>query len=296
MPKRRLWRDTLVAYLFCAPAYTVFVLFIFIPIIWALFLSFYDFNIMTFLFPDFVGLRNYQKLFTDRYFWLALKNTAVFSLMYVPISMLAGLVFALILHERFPGRNIFRLSIFIPSVISMVVASIVWMLILSPGSSGLANRFLGAFGLESRGWLSESRLAMFSIVIVMVWKDFGYNMLIYLAGLQNIPEELYQAAELDGASKLQRILKITLPLLKPTTFFLSVTTIIGSFQIFTPIYIMTGGGPGYATTTLVNYLYTKGFQEFEMGYATAISFVLFVILLGLTIVQRKLSRGSDTVM
>ncbi|MEQ8158908.1 MAG: sugar ABC transporter permease, partial [Mesotoga sp.] len=160
----------------------------------------------------------------------------------------------------------------------------------------LANRLLAAFGLESKGWLSDSRLAMFSIVIVMVWKDFGYNMLIYLAGLQNIPEELYQAAELDGASKLQRILKITLPLLKPTTFFLSVTTIIGSFQIFTPIYIMTGGGPGYATTTLVNYLYTKGFQEFEMGYATAISFVLFVILLGLTIVQRKLSRGSDTVM
>ncbi len=296
MPRKKLWRDTITAYLFCAPAYTVFVLFIFVPIIWALFLSFYDFSIMTFLFPDFVGLKNYERLFADRYFWQALKNTAFFSLLYVPISMFAGFIFAMMLHEKFPGRNIFRLSIFIPSVISMVVASIVWMLILSAGTSGLANRFLGIFGLQARGWLSESGLAMFSIVVVMVWKDFGYNMLIYLAGLQNIPAELYQAAELDGASGFQRIVKITVPLLKPTTFFLSVTTIIGSFQIFTPIYIMTGGGPGYATTTLVNYLYTKGFQEFEMGYATALSFILFVILLVLTIVQRRLSRSSDMVM
>jgi len=209
MTGNKKWRDTLISYIFCAPAYTVFTLFIFVPIIWAFVLSFYDFSILTYLTPDFVGLRNYIRMVNDSYFWEALFNTFHFSAIYVPVSILAGFVFAIMLNERFPGRNFFRLAIFIPVVVSMVVASIVWLMILSPSSAGFANRIVGSFGIDPQGWLTQSNLAMNSIILVMVWKNFGFNMLIYLSGLQSIPDEFYQAAELDGASRFQRIIKIT---------------------------------------------------------------------------------------
>jgi multiple sugar transport system permease protein len=287
------WRENISAYLFCAPAYAVFTIFIFVPLIWAFFLSFTDFSIVTYLNPVFVGFGNYVRAFTDQYFLRSLWNTALFSVMYVPIVLFMGFLFAILLERNFRGNNFFRMALFIPSVISMVVASIVWMLILSSSPSGLANRFLGTFGVNAKGWLSDPKLALPSVAFVMVWKDFGYNMLIYIAGLQNIPDELYEAAEIDGATNFKRIFYITIPLLKPTTFFLTVTSIIDSFQIFTPIYIMTQGGPGYSTTTIVNYIYTKGFEEFEMGYATAISFILFVILLILTLIQKKGSKSEN---
>ncbi len=287
MKMRRKIKDTIVSYLFCAPAYTVFTVFIFIPIVWSFILSFTDYSLLTFGESRFVGLDNYIRLFKDPIFLKSLLNTLYYTILYVPTTLLIGFIFALMLFDDFPGRNFFRLSMFVPVVVSMVVASIVWMLILSAHPTSLANRFLALFGIPPKGWLSDPKLAMISVAAVMVWKTFGYKMLLYLAAMQNIPQELYEAAELDGANDFQKTIHITIPLLKPTTFFLLVTTVIDSFQIFTPIYIMTGGGPGYATTTIVNYLYQKGFQEFEMGYASAISYILFLILIVLTFIQRK---------
>lgn len=293
---RRKWlkplREAFLGYSFCAPAYVVFAVFIFIPIVWAFVLSFFDYNILTLESPHFVGLRNYIKLFKDSVFFISLRNTALYALIYVPISLFFGFVFALLLNDDFPGRNFFRMAIFVPSVISLVVESIVWMLILSAQPSGLMNRIVALFGISPRGWLSDPKLALTSVAIFMIWRSFGYNMLLYLAAMQGIPAELYEVAELDGARSWQKTLYVTLPMLKPTTFFLTVTSVISSFQIFTPIYIMTGGGPGYSTTTIVNYLYQKGFQEFEMGYASAISYVLFVILIILTVIQKKGFRAE----
>ncbi|HDM70201.1 MAG: sugar ABC transporter permease [Thermotoga sp.] len=292
--KSRSLKDTIVSYLFCAPAYLIFTIFIFVPIIWSFILSFTDYSLLTFGKPEFVGLANYIELFKDPVFLRAVLNTIYYSILYVPTTLVIGFIFALMLNDDFPGRNFFRLSMFIPVVVPMVVASIVWMLILSAHPTSLANRLLGLFGIPPKGWLTDPKLAMLSVAMVMVWKTFGYKMLLYLAAMQSIPYELYESAELDGATGWKKTIYITIPLLKPTTFFLVVTSVIDSFQIFTPIYIMTGGGPGYATTTLVNYLYEKGFKEFEMGYASAISYVLFLMLIILTFIQKK-GFGSEEI-
>ncbi len=285
-------RKSVSGYLFCFPAYTIFAVFIFIPIVWVFILSFHNYNILTLQAPHFIGLYNYFKLARDSIFLLALRNTALYALIYVPISMFLGFVFALLLNDDFPGRNFFRMAIFAPSVVSLVIESIIWLLILSAQPSGLMNRFVRVLGFPPQGWLSDPRLALISVALFMVWRSFGYNTLLYLAAMQGIPAELYEVAELDGARAWQKTIHVTLPLLKPMTFFLTVTSIIGSFQIFTPIYIMTGGGPGYSTTTLVNYLYQKGFQEFDMGYASAISYILFLILIILTILQKKVFKAE----
>jgi len=290
---RKTAREALVSYSFCLPAYLIFTVFIFIPILWSFILSFFDYNILTLSAPRFVGLYNYTKLIKDQVFWVSLRNNALYSIVYVPISLILGFIFALLLNDNFPGRNFFRMAIFIPSVVSLVIESIIWMLIFSAHPSGVINRFIRIFGIPPQGWLSDPRFSSVFSAIFMIWRSFGYNMLLYLAAMQNIPAELYEVAELDGAKPWQKALHITLPMVKPTTFFLTVTSVIDSFQIFTPIYIMTGGGPGYSTTTVVNYLYQKGFQEFAMGYASAMSYILFIILVILTVIQRKGFRAEQ---
>ena len=290
---RKTLREALISYSFCFPAYLIFTIFIFIPIVWSFILSFFDYNLLTFSAPRFVGLYNYTKLARDPAFLVSLRNSAFFSIVYLPISIGLGFIFALLLNESFSGRNFFRMAIFVPYVVSLVIESIIWMLILSAHPSGVMNRFIRVFGIPPQGWLSDSRLVLFSVAIFLIWRSFGYRTLLYLAAMQNIPAELYEVAELDGAKSWQKALYITLPMLKPTTFFLTVTGIIESFQIFTPVYIMTGGGPGYSSTTMVNYLYQRGFQEFAMGYASAIGFILFVILIILTVIQRKVFRAEQ---
>ncbi|MGJ8455512.1 carbohydrate ABC transporter permease [Pseudothermotoga sp. U03pept] len=291
--KKRL-KENLIAYAFCAPAYIIFTIFLFIPIVWVIFLSLKDFSIVTLYSAKFVGLKNYLRLAKDEVFLRSILNTVYFTVLYVPGNTILGLVFALLLNRPFKGRNFFRLALFVPNVISMVVVSIIWSLIFSSSTTGIANRLLLVLHLKPIQWLSDYRYALLAVGIVLIWSGFGYRMLIFLAGLQNIPEELYEAASLDGATKWQVTLKITLPLLRPTTFFVITTSLINSFQVFTPIYIMTGGGPGYSTTTIVNYLYTKGFSEFQMGYASAISVILLLIILVLTFVQRKIGKEDVT--
>jgi len=291
--KKRL-KENLIAYAFCAPAYIVFTIFLFIPIVWVIFLSLREFSIVTLYSSKFVGLKNYLRLAKDEVFLRSILNTVYFTVLYVPGNTILGLVFALLLNRPFKGRNFFRLALFVPNVISMVVVSIIWSLIFSSSTTGIANRLLLALHLKPIQWLSDYRYALLAVGVVLIWSGFGYRMLIFLAGLQNIPEELYEAASLDGATKWQVTLKITLPLLRPTTFFVITTSLINSFQVFTPIYIMTGGGPGYSTTTIVNYLYTKGFCEFQMGYASAISVILLFIILILTFIQRKIGKEDST--
>jgi len=290
---RKIIREALIGYSFCFPAYLIFAVFIFAPIVWSFILSFFDYNILTFSAPRFVGLHNYAKLVKDSVFLVSLRNSAFFSIFCIPITLSLAFIFALLLNDNFPGRNFFRMAIFVPSVVSMVIVSIIWMLILSAHPSGVMNRFIRVFGIPPQGWLSDRRLVLFSLSIFLIWRSFGYKMLLYLAAMQNIPAELYEVAELDGVKSWQKALYITLPMVKPTTFFLTVTSVIEFFQIFTPVYIMTRGGPGYSSYTVVNYLYQTGFQEFTMGFASAISYILFVILIILTVIQRKVFRAEQ---
>ena len=175
----------------------------------------------------------------------------------------------------------------------MVACAIIWRLIFDAGPAGIANRFIGLFGGTTKGWLADSSLAMLSVIIMSVWKDLGYCMMIYLAGLQGISPELYEASSIDGATGWQKFWYVTLPMLKPTTFFIVTTQIISSFQVFTQTYVMTGGGPGYSTTTLINYLYQLGFNEYRMGYASTVAFILFVGLLVLSAILRRVFQAEE---
>jgi len=278
---------------FLFPSYITFVVFIFIPLIYSFYLSFYKYSLLSYTSSRFVGLENYIRLIHDSAFWISLKNTFIFTLGTVLPTMAAGLFLAIILNKNLKFRNFFRTAYFIPVVTSLVAASIIWSLILDSTDAGLVNALLLKIGISPQAWLSSSKWSLFSVMIMFIWKTTGYVMLIYLAGLQSIPDELYEAIDIDGAGNAGRFFYITLPLLKPTTSFVFTTTLITSFQVFTPIYIMTGGGPGYSSNTIVNYLYQRGFQDFKMGYASTIAYALFAILFLITILQKKYLKAED---
>ncbi len=280
---------------FLFPSYSVFIVFIFIPLVYSFVLSLHKYSLLSYRSAKFVGLKNYQTLFNDPIFWTSLKNTVLFTLFTVLPTMALGLAVAIILNKKLKLRNFFRVSSFIPVVTSLVASSIIWSLILDSTKSGLLNSILVKIGIPPQAWLSSSKWALFSVIMMYIWKNTGYIMLIYLAGLQSIPESLYEAASIDGANETQKFFFITLPLLKPTTNFVFITSVIGSFQVFTPIYIMTGGGPGYSSNTLVNYLYQTGFQDFKMGYASSIAYILFAILFLITIIQRKYFKTEEII-
>lgn len=284
------------SYTMVAPAYIIFLVFVFVPVVWAFYLSFFDYSIMSLRTPRFTGLDNFRRIISDPVFWISLKNTVRYSLGTVPFRMILGLILALILDQtRLVGRKLFRTIYFLPVVTSMVAAAIVWSLVFSASNNGLANQLLAMFGIAPKGWLADSRLAMFSVCVLSVWKDLGYVMTIFTAGLQGVPLELYEACAIDGATAWQRIKFVTIPLLRPTTFFILVTEVIGSFQVFTQTYVMTQGGPGYATTTLINLLHTKGFVQYDMGYASALAVAMFVALFILSWVLRRVFRAEDIV-
>lgn len=296
--KRVLYRlgEVLESYTMLAPAYVIFLVFIFVPVVWAFYLSFFDYSILSMRTPEFSGIDNFRRVFSDPVFWTALKNTVRSSLGTVPTRLVLGLLLALALDQaNLWGRKIFRTIYFLPVVTSMVAAAIVWSLVFSASNNGLANQFLSLFDVAPKGWLSDSNLAMFSVCVLSVWKDLGYVMTIFTAGLQGIPLELYEAGAIDGATVWQRIRFITIPLLRPTTFFILVTEIISSFQVFTQTYVMTSGGPGYSTTTLINLLHNKGFVQFDMGYASALAVALFISLLFLSWVLRKVFKADEIV-
>lgn len=281
-------------YLFLLPAYLIFAVFIFWPVVHSLYLSFFKYNIVTITSPQFVGLRNYLYLLKDEVFWISCKNTLFFVIGTVPVKMFLGLLAAMLLNRKdLKFKAFYRTCFYIPVVVSMVAISIVWMLLFNPGPNGVVNILLSKFGIQPLGWIADSKLALPTVMLLVIWKDLGYIMVIYLAGLMAIPDEIYEAVALDPVSSWQKFWYITWPLLKPTTIFILITQVIDSFQVFTPIYVMTEGGPGYSSTTIVNYLYDKGFREYEMGIACAVAYLLFVVLLVLTILQNKFSKAEE---
>ncbi|MBI3765191.1 MAG: extracellular solute-binding protein [Ignavibacteriales bacterium] len=269
---------------FIAPSLLHLTIFILTPIAFAAYLSVHQWDLVV---PDqpFVGMANFNEMFGDPTFWNALKNTLVYSLN-VPIGMTVALVVALMMHQRLKGVGFLRTLYFLPSVTSFVAIALVWMWIYHP-SFGAANFILRVGGLPPMQWLNSVQTSMFAIIIFSVWLALGYQMVIFLAGLQSIPEELYDAARIDGASGWQRFRHITLPLLKPTTFFIFVTSLIGSFQVFTSIYVMTAGGPVRSTDVIVYHIYQTAWEQLRMGYASAMSWVLFVIIMIATWIQFK---------
>jgi multiple sugar transport system permease protein len=279
------------AYLFIAPGLIHFAIFTVFAVAFAFYISFHEWNIIK---PDkpFVGLENYVKLISDPRFHRAVKNTLTF-MVGVPLNLLTGLFVALLLNTKVRGQAIFRTLFYIPVVTPLVVSSIIWKWVYQ-GDYGLLNYYLLKFGLIEHKivWLANPDLALPALIVMGIWMGTGSTMVIYLAGLQSIPEEMYDAAKVDGASAFQRLMYITIPLLRPTTFFLTITGIIGTFQIFTEVYIMTNGGPLNRTTTIGYYLYTNAFRELEMGYATAMAFVLFAMIFLFTLIQWKYTRGD----
>lgn len=250
-------------------------------------LSFYDWNGFS-VNRKFVGIQNYERLLTDADFWNAMKNTLIYTLSTVPLTLALGLLFALLLEGKLKGTALFRSIYFMPMIISMVAIAVVWNWIYSPNEYGLANVLLGWLGIEKQTWLSDTKLALGAIIIMGVWKNVGYCMIIMIAGLKAIPDSLYEAADIDGANKGKRFWHISLPLLMPTIVFLLIVQTIHSFQVFDQINVMTKGGPVGSTEVVVSYLYKLGFDQFEMGYASAVAYVLFLLIVTITLLQRRL--------
>ncbi|MFI3622629.1 carbohydrate ABC transporter permease [Vagococcus fluvialis] len=276
---------------FLLPSLLGFTLFIIYPIFYSLGVSFTNWDLINA--KEFIGFGNYSRLLSDPQFWNSLKNTFYFIIGYLPSVMIIGLLIALLLNSKLKMKVLFRGIYFLPVVTSWVAVSLVWKWLFNP-KFGLINYFIEMIGISGPSWLNDPKTAMIAIIITSVWKDIGFIMVLYLGGLQNISTSLYEAAGIDGASKFQQFWKITLPMLKPTTFFVSMISLINSFQVFDQVNIMTEGGPGDSTTVLVQNIYNSAFKYSEMGYAAAMSWVLFLIILIVSLVQmwgeRKLSK------
>jgi len=285
--------ETRAGWLFTAPALLLIGGFFFVPVIAGLLLSLTDFDLYAIGDPSavrIVGLANYRQLLAQPQFWQALGNTFLFVGLGGPLSVLVSLGAALLVSHRrvrFPG--LFRSIFFMPVVTTLVAVAIVWRYLYHT-QYGLVNAGLALLHLPPVDWLGDPRWAMPAIIVMTVWKNFGYNMLIFVAGLQSIPEELYEAAHLDGASTWSRFVHVTLPGLAPTFLFVGVTTMLGMFQMFSEPYVMTQGGPLRSTTTVVLMLYEEGFRWWRLGMAAAIAFVLFVIMLIGTVLQMRLQK------
>ncbi len=282
-------------WLFLAPALLVLGVFFFLPVAGAFLLSLTDFDIYAIADPANVRvgwLDNYVRLLRDPLFWTALGNTFYFVLVGGPLSVAVSLAAALLVNARTARlRPLFRTIYFAPVVTTLVAVAIVWRYLLH-ADYGLLNHALGVFGIGPIDWLGEPRWAMPSIILLAVWKNFGYNMIIFVAGLQNIPAYLYEAAEIDGAGPLHRFRHVTLPMLAPTFLFVGIVTMIGYFQLFAEPYVMTAGGPVNSTLSVVLYMYEEGFRWWRMGYAAAIAFVLFLIIMAATLLQLRLQRST----
>ena len=285
-PRSLIGREQRDAYLFISPALVGIGVFLVIPFLASIYLSLTTYSLVEP--PKFVMFKNYERMVNDPRFWKTLGNTAYFALTGIPLALVLSLVLALMMNRPIGGRVIFRTAYFIPVVSSWVAVGLVWRWLYNP-EFGLVNYALSRVGIQGPNWLVSSTWAMPSVILVNVWKGLGFNMMIYLAALQGVPEQLYEASRIDGATSWQQFWKITLPLISPTTFFLAVTSVINSFQVFDAIYTMTMGGPEDSTKVIMFYLWENAFQFLRMGYAAAMAWVLFVMILALTFAQWKLS-------
>ncbi|MET8864759.1 sugar ABC transporter permease [Nonomuraea sp. NPDC004580] len=290
----RMWRERS-AYVFLMPGMVIFSVFTLAALIFAVYLTFHRWSIIE---PDkpFVGLTNYRDMIHDERFVESVLNTIYFSGASVPLSMATGLLLALLLNLPLRLRGLFRAAFYLPVITPFVVSAILWKWLYN-GDYGLFNYYLLQARLidEPLLWLSDKNLAMPAVVLMSVWAGAGFSMVVYLAGLQAIPRELYEAARIDGAGPWQRLRYVTIPSLRPTTLFLLVMGIISSLQVFTQIFVMTNGGPVNKTTTMVYYMYLWAFKYFDMGYASTLAFALFLMLLVFTALQLRLARRGSAV-
>jgi multiple sugar transport system permease protein len=281
------------AYWFLAPALLLIAAFFVVPIFASLALSATDFDIYAVASPAntrFVGIGNYTELLRNPLFWTAVGNTLYFVVVGGPLSVAVSLGAALLVNSKLTrAKGFFRAVYFVPVVTTLVAVAVIWRYLYDP-RFGLLNYGLHFLGIRPIDWLGNPHWAMPSIILMTVWKNFGYNMLIFVAGLQAISQDLYDAALVDGASAIQRFRHVTLPMLGPTFLFVSVTTMIGYTQLFSEPYVMTQGGPLHATYSIVLYMYEEGFRWWHLGYAASIAFVLFALVLGGTLIQRRLRR------
>jgi ABC-type sugar transport system permease subunit len=273
-------------YLYLLPTFFFLFIFTHLPILKTFYLALFKWNMAS---PreEFVGLGNFVQMAGAPVFWEVLQNNLLFALGTVPLTLGLALALALLINQRIRGLAVYRALLFYPTVIPMAAAAMIWLWILTP-NYGLLNYYGRGVGLPDIHWLGHNRLALWALVLVGVWKRVGYYMVIYLAGLQLIPEHLYEAAILEGAGPWQRFRRVTFPLLSPTTFFVAVMVVIDSFQAIDQVYLMTSGGPGNSTNLFIFYIYQHAFRYFDLGYASAVSAVLFLILLGLTVLAFRL--------
>lgn len=279
-------REMFTAWLFISPWVLGFLFFLALPIGLSIYYSFTSYNV--FQAPRWIGLANFRALSTDPLFWKALYNTAYYTFLSVPLMMIISLGIALLLNSKLRGMRIFRTIFFLPSVLSGVGVALLWLWIFNP-DYGLINLLLGYFGIEGPLWLFSPAWAKPAMVIMSLW-GLGGVMIINLAGLQSVPEQLYEAARVDGANNWAQFRYVTLPMLSPTLFFNFITLTIGSFQVFTQAYVMTGGGPVHSTLFYVLYLFQTAFESLRMGYASAMAWILFFVIVGVSLFQLVISR------
>jgi ABC-type sugar transport system permease subunit len=280
-------RLALAGAVFVLPSMVLFVAFLAIPLIYSLIISFSEWSMMRGM--TWIGLENYQKLLRDEIFFRSLRNTAVFTILFVPLVTFLSLGSAALLNQKIGGKSLFKALIFIPVITPSIVVGVVWTYVFQP-ELGLLNNLLRMLNLPTSLWLGSQEVALPALVIVTLWQRFGWFMILFLAGLQDIPIEVKEAAAIDGASPWQSFWQVTVPLLRPTVVLVTILAAISAFQVFDLIFIMTEGGPAYATQTLSYYIYTQAFRSFDMGYAAAMSYVLFAILLVLSIIQMRIFR------
>lgn len=288
-----IFKKRIIPYLFITSPLLAVLLIVAFPVLYALYISFFHWNLLDSSRP-FIGIQNYVQILGENRFHVALYNTFYYVVVYVSLVTLLGLIMALIAHNlRDALKTYIRTITFIPVVTSMVAVAVIWIWLYQP-SFGLINHLLSYVDLGPYKWLQDPKLAMNSVIAMTLWKSVGFTMIIYVAGLVNIPHEYYEAAVVDGANTWHTTWYITLPLLKSVTLFLVVTGVINAFQVFTQTYVMTKGGPGTATTTIVLEIYYRGFQFLRMGEASALAFILFGIIFVITLLQLKYFRADVT--
>ncbi len=288
-PLRYNRRDTLAAWLMLTPFLIFFALFVVYPIIMNFYYSFTNYDLNR---AKWVGLKNYRRLFKDAAFIMALKNTSIYALFSVLALTILGFLTASALNREIRGLRFIRTLMIFPYATSMTAVSMIWLMLLDP-STGLINKALRLMGLSGVDWLFTVRTALPCLIFVNIWKNIGYCMLIFLAGMQSVPVEIYEAATVDGASEGQKLIHVTAPMVRPVTFFVSITTLLESFKTFEQVKLMTGGDPLYSTTTIVHQIYQRGFTEFKMGYAAAMSVVLLLIVLIVTLINVRFGGRAE---
>ncbi len=287
---KKITSEEKIAFGFLSVPLILLVVFMIIPIVIAIGMSFTQYDVINP--PEFIGFDNFIRMWNDEFFWICLENTVTYTLMYVPLGLFVSMGTALFLNTDAKIAGLFRTFYYLPVLSSTVATATLWFWILNP-QLGLLNQALALFGINGPAWLHNSQTAMLSIVIMSVWAGFGGNMMIFLAGLKGIPKQLYESATLEGANALQKFRFITLPLLNRTTFLVSTLLIIGAFQVFDQAFVLTRGGPGNATITLVYYIYNNGFDNLRMGYAASISLILFVLIGTLSFINMKLNKTEE---